>query len=73
MGFQDNILLAPLPKGRLIACPYEEIFARDDHIGTVYEWDDGTKQTIWFDCRVPIAQCVFRKVGNRGSSLADIF
>ena len=42
----------PINNGRF-ARPSEHIFFEGEHVGSVYTWEDGFKNTIWFGGKQP--------------------
>lgn len=44
----------------MFAKPSRELFFDDQHVGTVYTWNNGSEETIWFDKKTVERDCTAR-------------
>ena len=49
MEASSSISVDESVSGGMFANPTENIFISGEHVGSVYVWDDGFKNIVWFD------------------------
>lgn len=55
------------------ASPMEDLFIQNQHVGTVYKWDDGLETTIWSDGSKPAGECISKPHLNKRLGWRDFF
>ncbi|NSX56789.1 hypothetical protein [Parasulfitobacter algicola] len=57
----------------MFADPLKKIFSKNQHVGTIYIWNDGSEMTVWFDEKAPVSDCTVQSFEGQAEGWRSFF